>query len=351
MTHQIKGTHRRGVFREGDRVQLSDAYGKMHTIILQAGGWFNVYKASFSHDLLLGQPEGTVVTSREGKQFLALRPLRTDYQLSMPRGATIVYPKDVGAIVQHGDIFSGAKVLEAGAGSGSLSIGLLEAVGEGGKVVSCEKRDDFAQIAQANVELYFGGPHPAWELIVGNLGDIAAEQLEHSFDRVILDMLDPWNYIDTAWNVLIPGGVFMCYVTTVTQLSRLAEDIKATKHFSAPYAWESMQRTWHLDGLAVRPDHSMIGHTGFLLMTRSLAQGVVPPQKKQGIHKVHQELPGQWDDEEGWNEQAAGQRIISKRKLKRITRDVTQRADRWLPKKGESHDEDEPCAQKNEELG
>lgn len=329
-------SRRRGPFRPGDRVQLTDAYGRMHTITLQEHGFFNVYKASFTHDLLIGQPEGITVTSREGKEFVAMRPLRTDYQLGMPRGATIAYPKDVGAIIQHADIFHGARVLEAGAGSGSLSIGLLEAVGPQGQLVSYEQRDDFADIAQANVDMYFGTPHPAWELIRAPFGQ-SIDEPDHSFDRVVLDMLDPWSHLDFIWKVLCPGGVLICYITTVTQMSRLAEDIKATGQFTPPYAWETIQRPWHLDGLAVRPEHSMVGHTGFLLIARTLSPEQTLPKKKPGVSKAHDDLPGQWDDEENWDISITGQRLLAKRKINKVRRESVAEANQWVRSQSSPH--------------
>lgn len=178
----------RGPFRPGDRVQLTDPKGRMHTVTLEPGKEFHTHRGILAHDALIGLPDGSVVTtSGGGTAFLALRPLLSDYVLSMPRGAQVIYPKDSAQIVAMGDIFPGAKVLEAGAGSGALSCSLLRAVGTEGELHSFELRDDFAQIAKRNVEAFFNGPHPSWNL---HVGDVAQCQ-ETGFDRIILDMLTP----------------------------------------------------------------------------------------------------------------------------------------------------------------
>ncbi|MBV7363631.1 tRNA (adenine-N1)-methyltransferase [Actinomycetaceae bacterium TAE3-ERU4] len=322
---------RRGPFIPGDRVQLTDSKGRMHTILLSEDGFFNTHKASFRHTELLGQPEGTVLTTREGATFLCLRPLLSDYVLSMPRGAAVVYPKDAAQIVQYADIFPGARVIEAGVGSGALSLSLLSAVGETGHLLSVERREDFAEIAQGNVDLWFGGRHPAWEVRVGDLADVLEVQVDsHSVDRVVLDMLAPWENLEQVARVLVPGGVFICYVATVTQLSRLAEDIRKTENFTEPKAWESMERGWHLEGLAVRPDHRMVAHTGFLLTCRRMARGVTPPPVSRRPAKEAQGLAGQWDETEEWSIESVGQRPISDKKVRKVKRDVEAKVRRWV---------------------
>lgn len=200
----------------------------------------------------------------------------------MPRGAAVVYPKDAGQILAFADIFPGARVVEAGVGSGSLSSFLLRAIGDQGMLHSYERREDFAEIAQQNVERYFGGPHPAWQLTVGDLQDNLSDT---DVDRVILDMLAPWECLEAVSKALVPGGIVCCYVATTTQLARTVESIREIGCFNEPTAWESMIRNWHIEGLAVRPDHRMIGHTGFLLTARRLADGVephAPPPPRQG---------------------------------------------------------------------
>src|SRR6201985_1802829 len=168
----VKARIQRGPFAAGDQVQLTDPKGRMHQIVLSSGGTFHTHRGSLSHDDLIGQPEGSVVTATSGTAYVALRPLLADFTLAMKRGATIVYPKDAAQILAYADIFPGARVLEAGAGSGALSCWLLRAVGPEGRLVSYERRADFAEIAQANVQRFFGGPHPAWQLRVGDLTEL-----------------------------------------------------------------------------------------------------------------------------------------------------------------------------------
>lgn len=268
---------RRGPFEVGDRVQLTDPKGRMHTVVLEPGKAYHTHRGALAHDDLIGLPDGSVVTSANGTHYLALRPLLADYVLSMPRGAQVIYPKDAAQIVAMGDVFPGAKVLEAGAGSGALSCSLLRAVGDAGELWSYELRDDFAAVARKNVEAWFGGAHPAWNLKVGDVSDCA----ETGFDRIILDMLTPYAALDLVERALLPGGVFIGYVATTTQLSDLVEALRERGCFTEPYAWESLVRDWHADGLAVRPDHRMIAHTAFLVRSRRLAPGVTAPPRRR----------------------------------------------------------------------
>jgi tRNA (adenine57-N1/adenine58-N1)-methyltransferase len=268
---------RRGPFEAGDRVQLTDPKGRMHTVVLEPGKAYHTHRGALAHDDLIGLPDGSVVTSANGTHYLALRPLLADYVLSMPRGAQVIYPKDAAQIVAMGDVFPGAKVLEAGAGSGALSCSLLRAVGDSGELWSYELRDDFAAVARKNVEAWFGGAHPAWNLKVGDVSDCS----ETGFDRIILDMLTPYAALDLVERALLPGGVFIGYVATTTQLSDLVEALRERGCFTEPYAWESLVRDWHADGLAVRPDHRMIAHTAFLVRSRRLAPGVTAPPRRR----------------------------------------------------------------------
>jgi tRNA (adenine57-N1/adenine58-N1)-methyltransferase len=258
-------------------VQLTDPKGRMHTVVLEPGKAYHTHRGALAHDDLIGLPDGSVVTSANGTHYLALRPLLADYVLSMPRGAQVIYPKDAAQIVAMGDVFPGAKVLEAGAGSGALSCSLLRAVGDTGELWSYELRDDFAAVARKNVEAWFGGAHPAWNLKVGDVCDCA----ETGFDRIILDMLTPYAALDLVERALLPGGVFIGYVATTTQLSDLVEALRERGCFTEPYAWESLVRDWHADGLAVRPDHRMIAHTAFLVRSRRLAPGVTAPPRRR----------------------------------------------------------------------
>lgn len=272
----IAGMHS-GPFRVGDRVQLTDPKGRMHTVVLEPGAYYHTHRGALSHDEMIGLADGSVVNSSGGTPYLALRPLLSDYVLSMPRGAQVIYPKDAAQIVAMGDIFPGAKVLEAGAGSGALSCSLLRAVGEHGTLHSWEIREEFAKVAQRNVDAFFGAPHPAWTLTVGDV----AQCQETGYDRIILDMLAPWDLIDLVERALVPGGVFIGYVATTPQMSDLVETLRARGGFTEPRAWESLVRDWHVEGLAVRPDHRMIAHTAFLITSRKLAPGVLAPPRRR----------------------------------------------------------------------
>jgi tRNA (adenine57-N1/adenine58-N1)-methyltransferase catalytic subunit len=269
----------RGPFREGDSVQLTDPKGRLHTVVLQPGKAFHTHRGAVAHDDLIGEPEGIVVKAQpSGTQYLALRPLLADFVLSMPRGAAVVYPKDAAQIVAMGDVFPGAHVVEAGAGSGALTCSLLRAVGADGKVTSYERRDEFAAVARKNVERFFGGAPAAWEL---RDGDVAAHPADEPVDRVVLDMLAPWEVLAAMGAALVPGGVLVAYVATATQLSRVVEALREHGGFTEPAAWETLVRPWHVVGLAVRPEHRMIGHTAFLVSARRLAPGVAAPARQR----------------------------------------------------------------------
>lgn len=267
-----------GPFRIGDRVQLTDEKGKLYSINLIPGGQFHTHKGWIEHDILIGSPEGSIFTTNAGTKYQAFRPLLTDFVLSMPRGATIVYPKDAALIIGYADIFPGAKVLEAGAGSGALSISLLRAVGADGSVYSFEKRADFALIAEKNVISYFGEKPDNWHLEIG-----AVQDMEHKndFDRVILDMLAPWDCVEMAYSAMKQGGVFAAYVATTTQLSKLAEALKDDGRFTEPESFEGLIRGWHHEGLAVRPQHKMNAHTGFIIFARKVAQGTTALKRRR----------------------------------------------------------------------
>ena len=265
-------------FKYGDRVQLTDAKGKLYSITLSAGAEWHTHKGVLKHETLVGLPEGSIVATSGELKFQAFRPLLADYVLSMPRGATIVYPKDAAMIIGIADIKPGIKVLEAGVGSGALSISILRAVGESGHLHSVEIRDDFAKISQENVKNYFTDSPKNWKLTVGALQE---QELESDYDRVILDMLSPWECVETAAHALVPGGVFLSYVATTTQLSKIAEAIKDNGNFTEPESSETIVRGWHHEGLAVRPQHRIIGHTGFLIFARRMAPGIAVLQRRR----------------------------------------------------------------------
>jgi tRNA (adenine57-N1/adenine58-N1)-methyltransferase len=219
---------------------------------------------------------------------------------------------------------------------------LLRAVGDQGHLHSFERRADFADIARGNVEGFFGGPHPAWQITVGDLVESLPSAVEPgTIDRVVLDMLAPWECLDIVADALAPGGVLICYVATVTQLSRVAEALRDHGGFTEPAAWESLVRGWHLEGLAVRPQHRMHGHTGFLITSRRLAPGVTPPLRKRrpakGISEQGSDVGNDGDDSSGdgdsgdgsklatggWSPEDFGERPKSEKKIRRVRRSLT----------------------------
>jgi len=199
---------RRGPFTVGDRVQLTDSKGRLHTITLEPGREFHTHHGRLAHDDVIGLPDGSVVVNSSGTEYLVLRPLLADYVMSMPRGAAVVYPKDAGQIVTMADIFPGARVVEAGVGSGALSMSLLRAVGDHGELISFERRADFADIARGNARDFFGREHPAWRIEVGDLVEsLPSAVAAGSVDRVVLDMLAPWECLEAVGDAMVPGGV------------------------------------------------------------------------------------------------------------------------------------------------
>ena len=314
----------RGPFRFGDRVQLTGPKGRLHTITLREKGELHTHHGVLKHEQLVGQPDGSVVANSSGHEYLALRPLLRDFVMSMPRGAAIVYPKDAAQIIAEADVFPGAVVVEAGVGSGALSLWLLRAMGAEGRLISFERRPEFAEVAQANVETYLGETPENWSVVVGDLVEALPDAVAPaSVDRVVLDMLAPWECIDVVADALTPGGVVLCYIATATQLSRVAEYLRSTGLFTEPEASETMVRGWHVEGLAVRPDHRMVAHTGFLLWARRLAPGAVPPEVKRRASKTSY---GD-EDVELWTPGAVGDRQITDKNLRKRVREAQRAAE------------------------
>jgi tRNA (adenine57-N1/adenine58-N1)-methyltransferase len=316
---------RSGPFRAGDRVQLTGPKGRMHTITLEPGKLFHSHKGPIAHDDLIGLPDGSVVANQVGIEYLALRPLLSDFVMSMPRGAAIVYPKDAAQILAQADVFPGATVVEAGVGSGALSLWLLRAIGPTGRLLSFERREEFADVARGNVATFHGSDPQNWSITLGDLAEALPGQAPAaSVDRVVLDMLAPWECIEAVSEALKPGGVLLCYIATVTQLSRVAEAIRATGWYTDPVSSETMVRGWHVQGLAVRPDHRMIAHTGFLLTARRLAPGTELPELKRRPSKTD------FSDEdfEAWTPGALGERSVSDKALRKRVRAADAAAER-----------------------
>ena len=312
----------RGPFEFGDRVQLTDAKGRKVTMTLTEDGGFHSHRGVLHHSDLVGLPEGSVIANSFGVEYLALRPLLADFAMSMPRGAAIVYPKDAGQIVAFADIYPGARVVEAGVGSGALTMSLLRAVGSEGEVLSFERREEFAEIAAGNIAAQFGGTPANHSITLGDLAEELPRTVEPgSVDRVVLDMLAPWECLDAVTDALAPGGVLVCYIATVTQMSRVVEALRARGDYADAQCSETLVRTWHVEGLAVRPDHRMIAHTGFLTISRRLAPGAVlpVPQRKNKPDFAD-------DDVEAWTPGALGDRMPSDKRLRKAARNATELA-------------------------
>lgn len=284
----VVGPRRAGPIVESDLVQLTDTRGNKTTITVRSGAILHTHRGQIPHDALIGRPEGSTTNSTRGIAYLIQRPQLDDYVLGMPRQAAVIYPKDAARIVALADLGAGASVLEAGVGSGALTCYLLRAAGETGRVISVERRSDFAEQARQNVARWFGGLPVSWSLVESDLAEISERQVldfrgegTEGLDAVVLDMLAPWECLGTADRVLRPGGALVAYVATTTQLSRLVETMRLSGRWTEPRCEESIVRTWHLDGLAVRPDHRMSGHTGFLVASRHMAYGERAPERKR----------------------------------------------------------------------
>jgi len=283
-----------GALVAGEMVQITDPRGTKKTITTTPDAVLHTHRGQIPHDSIIGCSEGSIVTSTRGIDFLVQRPGLDDYVLGMPRGAAVIYPKDAARIVALADIGPGSRVLEAGAGSGALTCYLLRACGPSGQVTSVERRSDFAEIAAENVCRWFGGWPNTWHVIEDDLQNIPGLGTDEGLswlDAVVLDMLAPWECLEAVENLLRPGGFLVVYVATTTQMSRVVETMRATGRWIEPRAEESIVRTWHLDGLAVRPDHRMAGHTGFLIATRLMAPG------QQALERKRRPAPGAYGED------------------------------------------------------
>jgi tRNA (adenine57-N1/adenine58-N1)-methyltransferase len=298
-------------------VQLTGPKGRLNTITLEAGKVFHTHRGMIEHDALIGLPDASVISASNEDEYLALRPLLTDFVMSMPRGAAIIYPKDAAQILSLGDIFPGATVVEAGVGSGALSLWLLRGIGPTGTLTSFERRQEFADVARGNVVSFLGAEPTNWTVAVGDLVEaLPSTVADGTVDRVVLDMLAPWECLGVVADALTPGGVLLCYIATVTQLSRVAEAIRGTGLFTEPNSSETMIRGWHVEGLAVRPDHRMVAHTGFLLTARRLAPNTILPQLKRRLSKSDYTD----EDVEAWTPGALGERSVTDKRLRKTAR-------------------------------
>jgi tRNA (adenine57-N1/adenine58-N1)-methyltransferase len=252
-------------FRDGERAMLVDARGRRYLVRLEAGGTFHFHGGALPHDLMIGSPEGTTVHSTTGTAIVCFRPRLADFVLKMSRGAQVIYPKDLGPILMAADVFPGARALEAGTGSGSLTMTLARAVGAEGRVVSYELRPEFHRVARDNVEAFFGKV-PAWlDLRLGDVRDVATG--DETFHRAFLDMPEPWGVLAEVRHTLVPGGLVCGYLPTTGQVQALV--MALDQHaFAEVETFEVLQRRWHVEPRSVRPDHRMVAHTGFVTIAR-----------------------------------------------------------------------------------
>ena len=265
-------------FQSGQRVHLVDKKGRQYALTLKAGDRFQYSGETIPHDDLIGRPDGTMVRLSGGKTMIALRPTLAEYTLKMPRGAQVLYPKDIAMILMWADVYPGASVFEAGVGSAALTLGLLRAVGDRGQVVSYEKREDFARTAMKNIERFLG-PVANFHLVQRDAHEGICWDVDggpHVFDRVILDLPEPWNVVPHVPAVLRAGGIYLSFVPTVPQVVQTVEALQRTRAFGLIETFESLMRHWNIDGRSVRPDLRMIAHSGFITVARRLEKGAGP---------------------------------------------------------------------------
>jgi tRNA (adenine57-N1/adenine58-N1)-methyltransferase catalytic subunit len=258
------------VFQAGERALLIDRRGRRYLVTLGPGRQFHFHLGAVGHDDIIGVPEGSTVTATGGASLTAVRPTLADYVLKMRRGAQVVYPKDLGLILVYADIFPGASVLEAGTGSGALTLALARAVGDSGRVISYEARPDHFEQAVANIEAWYEGLGGKPENVELRQGDLFEGVPERGLDRMVLDLAEPWLAVGTATDSLAPGGILCCFLPTVPQVSHTVEAMRAGG-FGLVTTLEGLVRTWNVEAQSVRPDHRMVAHTGFLIVSRKLS--------------------------------------------------------------------------------
>jgi tRNA (adenine57-N1/adenine58-N1)-methyltransferase len=254
-----------GPFEAGERVLLVDQRNRTYLVRLVSGAVYHTHAGTLEHDAVIGAREGTRVDTSAGMVLVAFRPRFADFVLKMPRGAQVVYPKDIGPILTYADIFPGARVLEAGTGSGALTIALCRAVGDQGLVVSYEARPEHHERALENVEAFFGKVPDTLEMRIGDVSE--AVLLGESFERCVLDLPEPWKALEAVAPILDPGAVVVAYLPTTGQVQQLVVSLGGLglRHLET---FEVMRRSWHVSARSVRPDHRMVAHTGFITIAR-----------------------------------------------------------------------------------
>lgn len=284
------------ILRDGERIHLIDRKGRVYALTLRAGKIHQHSGQTIAHDALIGTPDGSSVTLSGGTKFVVLRPTLAEYIMKMPRGAQVIYPKDLATILLWADIYPGATVVEAGIGSGALTMTLLRAVGESGRVISYEIRDDFAERALDNIAMYLGkvGHH------LLHRSDVAERIEEQDVDRVVLDLPEPWRVVPEAVRALRTGGIFLSYLPTVPQVVKLVESLEGSGAFGLIETFETLQRPWNIEGRSVRPAHRMVAHTAFLTVARKLVTPVaVERSSEEDMEGLEPDPPQDREKHEG----------------------------------------------------
>ncbi len=259
----------KGPFQPGEAVVLLDRKDREYLARLDQRRGISIRGGKIAVDEIISREEGSVVRSSVNEPFLIFRPSLPQLIPNLPRSAQVIYPKDIGPILLWADLFPGARVVESGVGAGALTMALLRAIGDSGQLISYEIREDFAELAQKNVERYFGAA-PNWTV---KIADVALELDETNIDRVLLDLPEPWKVVERAWKVLRPGGFLLSYLPTVLQVKNLVDALRDDKRFACIETTETLMRYWHFKGMSARPQHRMVAHTGFLTSARRLADG------------------------------------------------------------------------------
>jgi tRNA (adenine57-N1/adenine58-N1)-methyltransferase catalytic subunit len=269
--------------QDGEQVLLIDQRGRRHLVMLRKGETFHSDRGWVAHDTMIGQADGSWVRTSKGTRYVVLRPTLAEYVLDMPRGAQVIYPKDLAMVMFWADIHPGARVLEAGMGSGALTLALLRAVGPEGKVISYEQREDFARRALANIQLRMG---EVTNLAVRLRPVEEGLDEEEGVDRAVFDLPEPWHLVEPVARVLRSGGIFLSYVPTIIQSHQLSEALRRHRGYTLVETFETLFRPWNIDGTSVRPFHRMVAHTGFITVARRVVPEDAPFQPRIAVPEV-----------------------------------------------------------------
>ncbi|HKZ04193.1 MAG TPA: tRNA (adenine-N1)-methyltransferase [Methylomirabilota bacterium] len=269
--------------QDGEQVLLIDQRGRRHLFMLRKGETFHSDRGWVAHDAIIGQPDGSWVRTSKGTRYVVLRPTLSEYVLDMPRGAQVIYPKDLAMVMFWADIYPGARVLEAGMGSGALTLALLRAVGPAGRVISYEQREDFARRALANIQLRLGEV----STLVVRLRPVEEGLAEEEpVDRAVFDLPEPWRLVDPVARVLRSGGIFLSYVPTIIQSHQLSEALRRHPGYTLVETFETLFRPWNIENTSVRPFHRMVAHTGFITVARRVVPEDSPFQPRITMPEV-----------------------------------------------------------------